>query len=200
MIEPTVGRLVHFRPGRQATTLRVQYDPKQPLAAIVAYVHTPRSVNLDVIDALGRHHAFTNVRLLQDDDKGTDDEPFAEWMPFQKGQAQKTEQAEKALAGAVPPSVVLVDDEAGACFSSALSWLKQGRKVTRAPWAASGVFVYHVPADSYPARTPIAKAAFGEDAVVPYMAYLAIKRADGNVCVFVPGMDSMLAEDWIVVE
>lgn len=81
MIEPTVGRIVHFRPGKQAANLRIQCDPKQPLAAIVTYVHGARMVNLAVLDALGRHHALASVRLLQDDDKGSDDEPFAEWMP-----------------------------------------------------------------------------------------------------------------------
>ncbi|MCP3709746.1 hypothetical protein M3I54_22645 [Paraburkholderia sp. CNPSo 3274] len=93
MIEPSIGRVVWFRPGKNLRN--VQTDLKQPLAAIVCYVHGPRSVNLSVFDALGKHHAFVNVPLLQDDDKAPDGEmPYAEWMPFQKGQAAKTEAAE----------------------------------------------------------------------------------------------------------
>ena len=202
MIEPTVGRIVHFRPGKQAHALRLMCDQKQPLAAIVTYVHDERTVNLDVMDAHGRHSAFTNVRLLQDDDKGSDDEPFAEGMPFQKGQAVKVEQLEQriSLSAVVPGDLITVEGENGSCFSAALSWLKQGRRVTRAPWKAAGVFVYHVPAAAYPAQTGIAKQHFGENALVPYHAYLAVKRADDTVCVFVPGMDSILADDWVIVE
>ncbi|WP_244104721.1 Gp49 family protein [Burkholderia anthina] len=110
MIEPTVGRIVHFRPGKQAANLRIQCDARQPIAAIVTYVHDPRRVNLALFDALGRNHAFTNVRLLQDDDKGADDEPFAEWMPFQKGQAAKTEAAEKQLGVQRSPGNRLVSE------------------------------------------------------------------------------------------
>ncbi|MCA8018092.1 DUF2829 domain-containing protein [Burkholderia metallica] len=85
-------------------------------------------------------------------------------------------------------------------FGDALVMLRAGKKVTRAPWKAGGVFVYYVPAAAYPAQTGIAKHYFGENALVPYHAYLAIKRADETVCVFVPGMDSILADDWIVLE
>lgn len=84
-------------------------------------------------------------------------------------------------------------------FGDALRYAKDGAQVTREPWAAAGVFVYHVPAASYPVQTGAAKAHFGEGSMVPYMAYLAIKRADNTVCVFSPGMDSLLADDWQVV-
>ncbi|KUY74572.1 hypothetical protein WI25_01480 [Burkholderia cepacia] len=193
---------MHFRPGKSAANLRIQCDPKQPLAAIVTYVHGPRSVNLALFDALGRNHAFTSVRLLQDDDKGSDDEPFAEWMPFQKGQAAKTEEAEKALeiAAAPVPYRRLDDVAVRHDFGFALHWMRQGSRVTREAWHASGVFVYYVPAAAYPAQTDIAKQHFGENGLVPYHAYLAIKRADDTVCVFVPGMDSILADDWVVLE
>jgi hypothetical protein len=96
--------------------------------------------------------------------------------------------------------VILTRSEDGACFSCALSWLKQGKRVTRGSWRNAGVFVYHVPAASYPVQTGAAKTHFGEGAMVPYMAYLAIKRADDQVCVFNPGVDSILAEDWVIVE
>lgn len=85
-------------------------------------------------------------------------------------------------------------------FGLAVEAMKMGKRVTRAPWKAAGVFVYHVPAASYPVQTGAAKAHFGEGSLVPYLAYLAIKRADDTVCVFSPGMDSILADDWIVIE
>lgn len=82
-------------------------------------------------------------------------------------------------------------------FGGALIAAKGGQKVTRAGWAL-GSFVYYVPAASYPAQTGVAKAFFGENALVPYGAYLAIKNGAGLVNVFVPEMDSLLAEDWYI--
>jgi hypothetical protein len=84
----------------------------------------------------------------------------------------------------------------GMTFGLALEAMRKGLSVTRAPWGAAGVFVYRVPAAAYPVQTGAAKAHFGEESMVPYLAYLAIKRADDTVCVFVPGMDSLLADDW----
>lgn len=85
-------------------------------------------------------------------------------------------------------------------FGGALRNLRNGKRVTRAGWADAGVFVYFVPAASYPVQTGAAKAHFGEGSMVPYKAYLAIKQADETVCVFVPGMDSLLAFDWRVID
>lgn len=87
----------------------------------------------------------------------------------------------------------------GMPFGLAIEAAKKGLRVSRAPWPL-GVFVYYVPAASYPVQTGAAKAHFGEGAMVPYMAYLAIKRADDQVCVFNPGIDSILADDWHLVD
>lgn len=87
----------------------------------------------------------------------------------------------------------------GLPFGLAIEAAKKGLRVTRATWPL-GVFVYYVPPASYPVQTGAAKEHFGEGSVVPYLAYLAIKRADDQVCVFSPGMDSVLAEDWQIIE
>lgn len=80
-------------------------------------------------------------------------------------------------------------------FGDALQYLKSGDRVTRAGWPVN-VFVYYVPAASYPVQTGAAAAHFGEGTMVPYKAYLAVKQQDETVCVFIPGMDSILADDW----
>ena len=48
-------------------------------------------VNLSVVDQAGRQFARTSVHLIQDGDDrpSTNDGPFAEWMPYQLGQAVK---------------------------------------------------------------------------------------------------------------
>jgi hypothetical protein len=100
MITPSNGRIVWFTPARGANAIEriSQHDPLVPLAAMVCHVWGDRMVNLDVVDSDGRHHAITSVVLLQDDDPKPEDGRFAQWMPYQKGQAAKTEalEAEKS--------------------------------------------------------------------------------------------------------
>lgn len=94
MIKPSIGRVVLFHP---APTDPIAFSD-QPLAAHVAYVWSERLVNLLVIDSNGGTHARTSVTLLQDDETAAVGQSYAEWMPYQKGQAAKTEAAEAALA------------------------------------------------------------------------------------------------------
>lgn len=84
-------------------------------------------------------------------------------------------------------------------FGYALAWLKVGAKLARAGWNGKGMFVYHVPAASYPVQTGAAKSHFGEGSLVPYNAYLAIKNVDNTVSTWVPSVNDVLADDWIVV-
>ena len=62
------------------------------------------------------------------------------------------------------------------------------------------MFVYHVPAASYPVQTGAAKAHFGEGSMVPYNAYLALKGVNDTVSTWVPSVTDCLAEDWYVIE
>lgn len=62
-------------------------------------------------------------------------------------------------------------------FGQAVEAAKQGKKIAREDWNGNGMFAYIVPAQSYPAQTEIAKNHFGENAMVPYRAYWALKTA-----------------------
>lgn len=88
----------------------------------------------------------------------------------------------------------------GLTFGTALSALKDGKRVARAGWNGKGMFAYLVPANSYPAQTGAAKAFFGEGGMVPYNAYLALKGADDTVSTWAPSGSDALAEDWQIVE
>jgi len=88
----------------------------------------------------------------------------------------------------------------GLTFGAALVALKGGAKVSRAGWNGKGLFVYLVPAASYPARTAAAKSFFGDDGLVPYSAYLAVKNVDDTVSTWAPSCSDALAEDWLIVE
>jgi len=88
----------------------------------------------------------------------------------------------------------------GLTFGDALVALKGGAKVARAGWNGKGLFVYLVPAASYPARTAAAKSFFGDAGMVPYSAYLAVKNVDDTVSTWGPSCSDALAEDWLLVE
>ena len=57
-----------------------------------------------------------------------------------------------------------------------------------------------VPAQSFPAQTEIAKNHFGENAMVPYRAYWALKTAQEDVATWAPSGSDTLAEDWMVLD
>ena len=88
----------------------------------------------------------------------------------------------------------------GMAFGYALEALKAGKKVARAGWNGAGQCVYLVPAAAYPVQTGAAKAIFGDAALVPYRAYLALKTAQGDVATWAPSCSDALAEDWRIVE
>ena len=88
----------------------------------------------------------------------------------------------------------------GMTFGLAVEAMKKGLKVARAGWNGKGMFAYYVPAASYPAQTDVARQHFGESAMVPYNAYMALKGADGAVSAWAPSGSDALADDWVVVK
>jgi hypothetical protein len=79
-------------------------------------------------------------------------------------------------------------------FGQAIETLKGGQKVAREGWNGKGMFLYYVPANSYPAQTEAAKDHFGD--MVPYGAYIAMKTAQNNVVPWLASQTDVLAEDW----
>jgi hypothetical protein len=82
MIKPTVGRVVLYHPSNGVTH-----------AAIVAYVWSDRIVNLAAFDENGKAYSVTSIPLTQPEDE-VSAAVYCEWMPYQKGQAAKTEALE----------------------------------------------------------------------------------------------------------
>lgn len=81
-------------------------------------------------------------------------------------------------------------------FSDALYHLKSGERVQREGWNGKGMFIYLVPAASYPAQRGAAKKWAGEEAMIPYGAYLAMKTVDGTVVPWLASQTDILADDW----
>ncbi|THJ36151.1 DUF2829 domain-containing protein [Lampropedia aestuarii] len=84
-------------------------------------------------------------------------------------------------------------------FGDAIKELKLGKRLQRTGWNGKGLFIYLVPAASYPVQTGAAKEHFGEGAMVPYAAYLALKNVDETVSTWAPSINDTLADDWQVV-
>lgn len=82
---PTVGRIVYYK---SYGTPNGEFKPEDR-AAIITAVHNPTCVDLCVFNPTG---LFFNREVVQGNEGGKWD-----WMPFQKGQAAKTEALESQL-------------------------------------------------------------------------------------------------------
>ena len=87
MIKPTIGRVVLVQRGKS--------DQAEP--AFVCYVFGDKMINVGGFDRNGTPFAATSMQLLQDEDTPQNADYYAEWMPYQKGQAAKTEALEAQL-------------------------------------------------------------------------------------------------------
>ena len=83
-------------------------------------------------------------------------------------------------------------------FGTAIHLMKLGNRVQRAGWNGKGMFVYYVPAASYPMQRNNLETMGGmfPDDMVPYGAYIAMKTAQDNVVPWLASQTDVLAEDW----
>ncbi len=100
IIKPTVGRKIWYTP--RAGDLNPVKLGDQPFDATIVFVHDDNYVNLAVQDHAGNHHTMLMVRLLQEGEAPDPEGGNAYWMPYETGQAAKTEAAEKAVTKAAP--------------------------------------------------------------------------------------------------
>jgi hypothetical protein len=94
-------------------------------------------------------------------------------------------------------------------FGEALELLRAGERVAREGWNGKNMFIYLVPANSYPAQTEVAKKYWAGKTdttkapahipMVPYGAYLAMKTAQENVVPWLASQTDILADDWCPV-
>lgn len=89
MIKPTVGRNLYFFEHA---------GQKEPLAAIIAKVHSDDKINVAVFDETGGTHGRADI-LLRQPEEASHPKPgtaWCEWMPFQAGQSQAVKDAQAA--------------------------------------------------------------------------------------------------------
>lgn len=82
MIKPTVGRKVWVRGRPQSVS------GDQPEDGTITYVHSDTCINVGGRNAVGEPFTITSLYLRQDDVPAPA-LTWAEWMPYQKGQAAK---------------------------------------------------------------------------------------------------------------
>ena len=87
----------------------------------------------------------------------------------------------------------------GLSFGLAVEAMKMGYKVTREGWNGKGMFLYYVGADYYMAKTEAAKSFYGENSMVPYRAYIAMKTVTNEVVPWVASQSDILENDWMIV-
>lgn len=93
MIIPTIGRVVWF----WSCAVNAEDPRAQPRTALVCYVHSSDLINVAVFTANGDVSPCVEVPLYQ----GEGPRPeglHCEWMPYQKGQAAKTEISQEIFA------------------------------------------------------------------------------------------------------
>lgn len=123
-IIPTVGRVVYFTPS-MSVAIPVSTDGGGVCAALITAVHNKNCVNLAVFDANGNHHAFCSVNhvsVVPTTVHGASDYHTWDWMPYQKGQAAKTEQLEAKLGDAhQKPSLAYCQQTGSLCNAEDLA-------------------------------------------------------------------------------
>ena len=101
-IEPTIGRVVWYWPATLPAYDQGQFDKTTPYTAQICYVHKDGKINIAGFKHDGNPFICRGIELHQ----GEGDAPpnYAQWMPYQKGQAAKTEALEQQVAaGTVHP-------------------------------------------------------------------------------------------------
>lgn len=93
IIKPTVGRKLWYRHNHHDRNIGTETKPpmtvnaSEPLDATVVAVWGDRCVNLVIFDIYGSKYERRSVTLKQEGDNIPDGMAYAEWMPYQIGQA-----------------------------------------------------------------------------------------------------------------
>lgn len=91
MISPTIGRVILVNSGQQGAS--------GPWPCFVTKVYGDRCINAAGFNEWGTSVSYSSLPLIQDDDAPPTAGAYAEWMPYQKGQAAKALEQQARDAG-----------------------------------------------------------------------------------------------------
>ncbi len=124
MIEPTVGRVILYRPLDEG-------DEETRHAAIISQVNDDETINIGVFSWVGELYHRQNVVIVQDPDEMVKNGQ-CNWMPYQIGQAGKADKIssdlEEVLTDFIEQTVGRIDVMGGRILELENIILNQQRK------------------------------------------------------------------------
>lgn len=79
-------------------------------------------------------------------------------------------------------------------FGTAITWLKDGKKLRRRGWNGKNMFLFQVAGDRFESGKVHGVYDY------PHAPFIAMKTADDKVVPWLASQSDMLAEDWEIVE
>lgn len=84
-------------------------------------------------------------------------------------------------------------------FSTALMYLKDGRRVARKGWNGKGMFLFLVPGSTFKVNRPPLLGIYPEGTEINYLPHIAMKTVGGEIVPWLASQTDILAEDWQIV-
>ena len=84
-------------------------------------------------------------------------------------------------------------------FSTALKWIKEGKRVARTGWNGKNMFLFLVPGSRFTVNREPLMSILGEGTEVDYHGHVDMRTATGQIVPWLCSQTDMLAEDWGLV-
>jgi hypothetical protein len=84
-------------------------------------------------------------------------------------------------------------------FSTALTLIKQGQRLTRTGWNGANQFVFLVAGSNFTVNREPLLSILGEGFPVVYRPHIDMQYTDGTIGVWLSSMGDLMGEDWEVV-
>ena len=84
-------------------------------------------------------------------------------------------------------------------FETALSALKQGKRVARSGWNGKGMFLYLVNGSTFKVNRPPLLGIYPEGTEIKYLSHIDMKTADGSCVPWLASQTDLLNDDWCVL-
>jgi len=85
-------------------------------------------------------------------------------------------------------------------FSSALVWLKEGKKVARKGWNGKGMFIFLVQGSQFKVNRAPLLGIYPEGTEITYQPHIDMKTVDDSIVPWLASQSDLLAEDWEVLD
>ena len=85
-------------------------------------------------------------------------------------------------------------------FSTALMYVKNGKKMQRQGWNGKGMFIFLVPGSTFKVNRPPLLGIYPEGTEINYHAHIDMRTADGQIVPWLASQSDLLANDWQEVE